>query len=114
MLTTHADHSINSIKVNYPVKIDWTGSKYIGIDLDWNYKIEQVLLSVEGYVKKALEEYQHKAPTKPFDAPIKYHRPEFGQKVWYERVDESTPLSPKQIKKQYKKYVENSYIQVEQ
>ena len=64
--------------------------------------------------KKALKEYQHKAPTKPFDAPIKYHKPEFGQKVWYERVDESTPLSPKQIKKQYKKYVENSYIQVEQ
>ena len=52
MLTTHADHSINSIKVNYPVKIDWTGSKYIGIDLDWNCKIEQVVLSVEGYVKK--------------------------------------------------------------
>ena len=52
MLTTHAEYSINSIKVNYPVKIDWIGSKYIGIDLDWNYKIEQVVLLVEGYVKK--------------------------------------------------------------
>ena len=79
MLTTHADHSINSIKVNYPVKIDWTGSKYIGIDSDWNYtKIREVKLSMKGYVKKALKEYQHKAPSKPSDAPTKFHRPEFG------------------------------------
>jgi hypothetical protein len=53
---------------------------------------------MKGYVKKALEEYQHKAQSKPFGAPTKYHKPEFGQKVQYERVDESTPLSPKQIK----------------
>jgi hypothetical protein len=33
---------------------------------------------MKGYVKKALKEYQHKAPPKPFDAPTKYHRPEFG------------------------------------
>ena len=56
--------------------------------------------------KSALEEYQHKAPSKPFDAPTKYHMPEFGQKVQCERVDESKPLSPKQIL--------NSYILVKQ
>jgi hypothetical protein len=54
---------------------------------------------MKGYVKEALiKEYQHKAPPKPFDAPTKYHKPEFGQKVQYKRVDESKPLSPKQIK----------------
>ena len=78
--------------------MDWTGSKYIGIDLDWDYEKEEVKLSMKGYVKKALKEYQHVAPTKPFDAPTKYHKPEFGQKVQYERVDESSPLTPKQIK----------------
>ena len=55
---------------------------------------EEVILSMEGYVKKAFKEYQHKQPTKPFDAPTKYHKPEFGQKVQYERVDKSQPLSP--------------------
>jgi hypothetical protein len=93
-----ADHLINAIKTNYPVKVDWTGSKYIGIDLDWDYENEEVELSMKGYVKKALKEYQHKAPTKPFDAPTKYHKPEFGQKIQYERVDKSSPLTPKQIK----------------
>jgi hypothetical protein len=52
----------------------------------------------ERICKKALKEYQHKTPSKPFDAPTKYHKPEFGQKVQYERTDESKPLSPKQIK----------------
>jgi hypothetical protein len=68
----------------------------------------------ERICKKALKEYQHKPPPKPFDAPTKYHKPEFGQKIQYERTDESKPLSPKQIK-QYKRYVvENFYTQVEQ
>jgi hypothetical protein len=50
-----ADHLINSIKANYPVKTDWTGSKYIGIDLDWDYIKREVKLSMKGYVKKALK-----------------------------------------------------------
>jgi len=40
---------------------------------------------MKGYVTIALKEYhQHIPPTKPFDAPTKYHKPEFGQKVQYE------------------------------
>jgi uncharacterized protein YegP (UPF0339 family) len=89
-----ADHLINAIKESYTVKVNWTGSKDVGINLKWNYDKEEVILSTEGYVKKALKEYQHKQPTKPFDAPTKYHKPEFGQKVQYERVDKSQPLSP--------------------
>ena len=82
-----ADHLIISIAANYPVKTDWTGSKYVGINLDWNCTEIEVKLSMKGYLKKALKEYPHKAPSKPFDAPIKYHKPEFGQKVQYERVE---------------------------
>jgi hypothetical protein len=93
-----ADHLINAIKANYPVKVDWTGSKYIGIDLAWNYEKGEVILSMKGYVIKALKEFQHKKPTKPFDAPAKFHQPEFGQKIQYERQDISEKLSPKQIK----------------
>jgi hypothetical protein len=58
------------------------------------------MLSMKESVKEALKEYQHKPPPKPFDAPTKYHKPEFGQKIQYDRTDESKPLSPKQ--KQYK------------
>jgi hypothetical protein len=93
-----ADHLINAIKESYPVKVDWTGLKYVGIDLKWDYDKEEVILSMKGYVQKALKEYQHTPPTKPFDAPTKFHKPEFGQKVQYEREDKSQPLTAKQIK----------------
>jgi hypothetical protein len=93
-----ADHLINAIKESYPVKVDWTGSKYVGIDLKWDYDKEEVILSMKGYVQKALKEYQHTPPSKPFDAPTKFHKPKFGQKVQYEREDKSQPLTAKQIK----------------
>jgi hypothetical protein len=31
-----AQHLLDSIAAKYPVKADWTGTKYIGIDLNWN------------------------------------------------------------------------------
>lgn len=34
---------------------DWKGKRYIGIDLDWNYKQRQVPFSMRGYVKKTLK-----------------------------------------------------------
>ena len=96
------------------MKVDWTGSKYIGIDLKWNYKKGGVILSMKGGVIKALKEFQHKAPNKPFDAPAKYHQPEFGQKVQYERIDISEKLSTKQIRTIQERCVENFYTQAEQ
>ena len=45
------DDLFKAIKDKYPLKIDWTGAKYIGIDLDWDYKKREVKLSIKGYVK---------------------------------------------------------------
>eukprot|EP00978_Attheya_sp_CCMP212_P015192 scaffold39147_cov55-Attheya_sp.AAC.5 len=56
-------HLLDSIAAKYPVvKADWTGSKYIGIDLDWNYEAGEVKLSMKGYVQKALKEFLHHPP----------------------------------------------------
>ena len=48
-----ADHLFDAIKTKYPVKIDWTGTKYLGIDLKWHYdkihKKRYVILSMKGY-----------------------------------------------------------------
>ena len=59
-----AQHLLNSIESNYPVKAYWTRKKYIGIDLDWNDEKGEVKLSMKGYVAKALKEYQHPPPPK--------------------------------------------------
>ena len=45
------DDLFKAIKDKYPLKIDWTGAKYVGIDLDWDYEKREVKLSMKGYVK---------------------------------------------------------------
>ena len=49
------DHLFAAIKDKYPLKIDWEEVKYVGIDLDWNYTKREVILSMKGYVKRALK-----------------------------------------------------------
>ncbi len=38
---------------------DWTGNLYCGIWLDWDYTNRTVDISMSGYVKKKLQEYNH-------------------------------------------------------
>ena len=88
------DHLFDIVKEN-PVKIDWTGSKYLGIDIEWHYDKEYVILSMKRYVKKALKEFLHEAPKKPVHGPTKYNRPEYGKKVQYAKNDLEKPLNKK-------------------
>ena len=43
-----------------------------------------------GYVKKALEKYQHKVPAKPQHAPHKWNKPTYGQRVQYATPEDTT------------------------
>ena len=54
------NHLKNVIEQNYTVTADWTGMRYIGITLDWDYKQQRVHLSMPNYVEKALQLFQHK------------------------------------------------------
>ena len=49
------DHLFAAIKDKYPLKIDWTGAKYVDIDLEWDYIKREVKLSMKGYVTRALQ-----------------------------------------------------------
>lgn len=77
-----ADHLVNAIEEKYPLKIDWTGSKYAGIDLEWYYDEGYVILSMKGYVQRALKQFLHEA-RKAVHGPTKFDRPEYGKKVQY-------------------------------
>ena len=37
-----------ALKKNYPITVDWTGDKYIGINLDWNYSKQELRTSMPG------------------------------------------------------------------
>ena len=55
-------HLMRALKENYRIKDDWTGGKYIGITLDWDYVRRQVHLSMPRYNKAALKQFGHKKP----------------------------------------------------
>ncbi len=60
----HTRHLMNILKEHYKIKTGWTGRKYIGLTLDWDYECREVHLSIPDYVKKAQTEFGHKMSSK--------------------------------------------------
>jgi endonuclease I len=53
------------LKEFYEVTIDYEGSLYCGVTLEWNHEERYVDISMPGYVKKQLLKYKHPNPKKP-------------------------------------------------
>ena len=49
-------HLLTALRENYMVATDWEGSKYAGINLDWDYKRIEVHLSMPEYCRDAMEQ----------------------------------------------------------
>ena len=52
-------HLEAALTAHYPITKNWMGEKYIGIDLKWNYEKRELITSMKGYVKRALQEFKH-------------------------------------------------------
>jgi hypothetical protein len=63
------NHLIASIKKTYTLTEDWTGDLYCGIKLRWDYENRTINISMPGYIKKKLQEFEHATPTKPQHCP---------------------------------------------
>jgi hypothetical protein len=87
-----------SIKNNYDISSDWTGSAYCGLKLDWGYIKGTVDLSMPGCIKAALHKYKHPVPTSPEHAPHQWNPPVCGAKTQYvEDTQDSPALSQKYV-----------------
>jgi hypothetical protein len=74
----HALHLLDTLRLLYEVTTNWNGTRYCGLTLHWNYKQGFVDMSMPGYVARALQRFQHPAPTKPIYAPSHWIPPTFG------------------------------------
>ena len=89
----HAEHLMNSLKENYSVSEDWAGTKYCGIQLDWDYDQRTCDLSMPGYIDRAIQRFQHPSPARPQHAPHEWQKPNYGAKTQYAQTeDTSDPL----------------------
>jgi hypothetical protein len=59
----HAQHLITALQANYEVAEDWTGSKFAGIDLKWDYLKRTCRLTMDGYITELRLRFGH--PNQP-------------------------------------------------
>ncbi len=87
----HARHLKKVLKTHYKLTCDWTGMRYIGITLDWDYKKRQVHLSMPNYIKKALKQFQHNTGTLQH-SPYPSVLIQYGAKKQYATAESTAPL----------------------
>jgi hypothetical protein len=95
----HALHLKSVLESYYPLSTDWTGDRYIGIQLDWDYNNRKVHLSMPGYKAKALKQFQHKTPSEPQHSPFPTKPIKYGAKKQYATPPSTAPLLDKKGKK---------------
>ncbi|KAI2498397.1 Reverse transcriptase (RNA-dependent DNA polymerase) [Fragilaria crotonensis] len=78
-----ADHLITTLERHYQVSVDWTGTRYCGLTLTWDYVRRTCDLSMPGYIARALQRFQHVAPPKPEHSPHPWQRPTYGAKTQF-------------------------------
>jgi hypothetical protein len=90
----HAHHLINTLKEHYAIDVDWEGTRFIGLTLDWDYSGHQVHLSMPGYIEKALARFAHPAPNKPQHQPHPHTERTYGATIQYAKAPDTSPALP--------------------
>lgn len=94
------EHLLRLLEQHYTMTTDWSGTKYLGLTLKWDYDQRTVDLSMPGYIQRTLERFQHPLPTRPQHSPHAWTAPTFGSGAQYtSEPTDSPPLSPTHIKR---------------
>ena len=89
-----ADYIIQVLKKLYTISIDWTGSLYCGLTINWDYNKRICDISIPTYIREALHKFQHPAPSRPQDNPHAWNQPVYDAAVQYADQPNNPPLLP--------------------
>jgi hypothetical protein len=90
------EHLMAALKKDYTATEDWTGTKYLGLTIEWEYEKGQVHLWMPGYVSKALLRFNHKNPEKTQNSPHPHIIPAYGTKIQYADQPDNSPKLDKE------------------
>jgi hypothetical protein len=93
-LRKHVLHLKTALEEHYTVAMDWDGSLFCGININWNYPAVTINLNMPKYIPKALLKFQHPTPDSPQYQPYKNAPIQYSARVQRVDVDTSAPLSP--------------------
>ena len=85
-----------ALKKDYTATEDWTGTKYLGLTMEWEYEKGQVHLWMPGYVSKTLLRFNHKNPEKIQNSPHPHIIPAYGTKIQYADQPDDSPKLDKE------------------
>ena len=88
-----AQHLIDTLQELYVITIDWTGSKYLGFAIAFNYEQHTVDISMPGYIDKVLQRFSLQQ-TKGAASPALYTAPSYGNSDQRPVSDDSAALTP--------------------
>ena len=95
---TAMTHFLRTLRQMYTVKVDYDGSKYLGMNIDVNRAKRYVTLTMPGYINKLLKRVRP-AGIKGAHTPSIYCQPNYKTaKTQTATVDMSPPASPAQTK----------------
>jgi hypothetical protein len=86
----HVMHLIKTLKEYYKVEEDWGGTRYLGVTLDWDYKKNEVHLSMPEYVEQALIQFNHPIPDKLQHQPHQSAIPIYGATIQYAKPEDTS------------------------
>ena len=92
------EHLTELLNQHYELTLDWTGTKYLGFTLEWDYINATVDLSMPGYIERALDRFGHPAPNRPQHSPHAWTPPQYGSGTQQTaEPDKSSPLTPANV-----------------
>lgn len=89
----HAEHLLTTLRLLYPITVNWVGDKYIGYTIKWDRINRRVHLSMPGYVDKALDRFGIHKPSRPVNAPTRYIPPNYGTRFQTPCIDSTSTIS---------------------
>lgn len=92
-----ADRLIHTLNLLYDIKVDWSGSTYIGFTIFFDATANSVAFTMPGYIAKVLQLF---APhlTAGAASPAIYLPPSYGSTDQTVKLDTSAPLTASEIK----------------
>ena len=94
-----ADHLCNAIGANFRFTVDWEGTNYCGLSLDWNYSLEYVDISMPKYIPAVLKKLLYVPKVSPQYSPHRHSLIQYGKQQQIAFIDLSKHLPEKEIKR---------------
>ena len=86
-----AERLMQTLKELYAVSEDWSGARYCGLTIDWDYPNHTVDISIPGYIERSLQRFQHPPPTRPQHSPHAWQKPTYGAKTQFAPEPDTAP-----------------------